>query len=231
MAIIEIKNLDKVKNHLDSNTLLALDFDDTLFFPKGNHDPNLEFRNRFAEECKGYRVSKKYGFFSYGSKKYLELIKWFNKEAVEVEWTCLHDTPKHFYEWKDRARRVIGLTSRGLEISKQTERSLLNLNLRFDSHAHLFWDYGRDKIHKIPVRSGRAGTRSRRILYCGGHCKGEVLEHYIKYVLSIIPDLFPQGRCFGKIVMVDDGLLGLHQVAEMCKKHNIEFIGLHYVQP
>lgn len=207
-SIVKITDLHEVSQYLNKNTWLLLDIDDVLITPKYPHDcPNLMFRNRL--EAGNFRFAKG-RFYSFCNKKYLQIVKEYNKAVSTTEWQLTQkELPTLLYKWKNQSKIVMGFTSRGIEIYHETKNTLRNLGLMFGSTGINY-----QVRHKNITN--RSGMGDEFILFCGGWPKGLTLK---ETYFSI-----------NGVVFIDDSLSNLKDVEKVCNELGIKFKGLHYVR-
>lgn len=219
--MIKIHSLSEVTAHLKGRTHLFLDLDDTIICPKYfQHDPNLWFRNTFP--LFDFRTHSKHRtFHSFCNKNYLYLVKEFNRQVENTEWALTEPFNIHelLLKWHRLVVGMYGLTARGKELSKITNKTLVDLGIYFSTRktilaSRLGMTHTFDSIENLRSLRGKFDYSSR-IFYCGGNDKS---------------DVFRKLTFFDRVVCVDDSIVNLEFLEKACKEKNIKFIGLHYVQ-
>ncbi|MBM3207073.1 MAG: DUF2608 domain-containing protein [Chlamydiae bacterium] len=201
--IIETHHFKDVESHVDIDTLLLLDIDDTLLIPAQMLGCDEWFKHRLEVHINnGLPFSKAL-------------------DATIAQWEAIrHLTEMQIVEpgtelivnkMQDSGFKVMGLTTQGIGLSHRTIEHLLEHKIILDRSAP-FKDpfYMEYEDHGILFRKG--------VLFTNGRNKGialfSLLDHY---------NFKPK-----KIVFINDKDTHLKEIEIEAEKHGIEFVGLRY---
>lgn len=200
--IYEIAHFEEIYNHLQPETLIVYDIDDTLFSMNqhlgSDHWLDSQFK-RHQKEGMAPRAAFEKAINEWRAVQHLsgcKPVEPINPEVVEY-------TQKHY--------TVIALTSRGHEVATRTVELLrdsgFNLSLNpLTQDALLFMQ----ENENILFHKG--------ILFTSGRHKGECLEKLLNAV-GVMPK---------RVLFVNDKRAHILPVEDFCVRAGIEFTGLRY---
>ncbi len=200
--ILEAPHFKEVVPHVNADTLLILDIDDTLLIPVQMLGCDEWFRHRLAKHKASMSSQEALG----KSLAEWEAVRHITKmEIVEK------DTDSIIASLQSKGFTMIGLTTQGLALSTRTTQQLKenNIDLSLTSpnkESHYFTNQGLGVLFQ------------NGILFTSGTSKGESL-----FTLCEKIKFMPK-----RIVFINDKGAHLEDLEESANKRGIEFIGLRY---
>lgn len=213
----KISTILEVLDYIDSETTMFWDIDDTIMTPIDISGSDSWFYYTYTELQKKMDKDK-----AIARLLDMQYLKWQNTKFKLIE----QSTAAVIWSTQSIAKTVICVTARGLLSCYNTIHWINNLGLTFasidgqgiDNYIHVpVYESTKNKNSELSFLS-QAGFLSG-ILFCGGHDEGDVLEKFVQLTNLEIK----------KIVFVNDTYSRLEEVDKYCKKHKIDFIGLHYL--
>ncbi len=200
--IVEIKNFHEISNHIQENTLLIYDIDNTL----------IELNQLLGcDQWFNYKL-KKHQKAGMEFQRALEttLNEW---EAIQHLTSCRPVEPSTPYIVADAQERFqsICLTSRGLALASRTIQLLKEAG--FDLSKNSITD---SEIHFMCQNEGILFRKG--ILFTAGRDKGESLKKLLQ-ACDFVPE---------RVLFVDDKQNQLLSVERFCEEAHIPFVGLRY---
>lgn len=200
--IIESPNIAEVVSHVDKDTLVLFDVDNTLIqLPQFLGTPEW-----FSDFHK-----KKVAAGELAEKATKETVTTYilvnqNSAAIPVD----PQTSKIIARLQAQGIHVLGLTSRDDVLSQATFRQLKSVGINLN--------HGRFGRHLIKLAVGEKSKVQGGIIFTGGKNKGHCLEEFLA-----ITRLTPK-----KILFIDDQIKALQEVETILAKNNINYIGIRY---
>jgi len=200
--IIEVKHFVELKEHVDSETLVLLDIDDTLLLPTQTLGTDIWFQYR----CKQHQ--------EWGLSKNAALQK------ALAEWEAIRHltnvqivepgTDQIVQSLQEQRISVMGLTTQGLALATRTVQQLRGLNIDLIKTAPSNQDHYFMNGHGVLYRQG--------VLFTSGTEKGQALLHFFE-----ITGYWPK-----RVVFINDKATHLADVDGALAEAGIEFLGLRY---
>ncbi|MEY3183111.1 MAG: hypothetical protein RLZ35_1096 [Pseudomonadota bacterium] len=204
-TILEIQHIEDILHHVDKDTLLVFDLDNTLIEPHQTLGSDQWFNHHVTQTKQ-----------QFGTDKSLGLSKAVNDyNAVQHRSEVRLVDPKVntlFKQLRDKDIKILGLTSRGASLREPTVRQLASVGLSFESP----WN---DHDYYYPLQSAKHGGNAHAgiVLTAGAH-KGDCLLEYLDH-LEYTPT---------RVVFVDDRAEHLERVKASLVARGIHFIGFRY---
>lgn len=201
--IIEAPHFQDITSHIDANTLILLDIDDTLIVSKQMLGSDPWFEHRW----KSYRDEG------------LSLSDALEKSVAEWVIMC-HLTQTEIVEpgtetliqkLQREGNLVMGLTSRDFSLATRTRTQLR------EHHIDLSHSAPCPKDHYTCI-DGHGVLYRHGILYTSGRCKGEALFKICEQM----------GFTPKRILFINDKLSHLQDIEKSAQEKGVEFIGLRY---
>ncbi len=200
--IIESNTLEAVRDHIEQNTLVIFDIDNTLARPAQELSSDEWFChlvNTKMAEGHDYITSIYYALpATYYAQFNVAL------QATEISAASL------IANLIDQNIPTMALTTRSLFVSERTFEQLEDINIRF-----LLQNISQDDL-VLPMPHPCFYKNS--ILFGGNNDKGETLITFFHWM-----NYYPK-----KVVFIDDKMKYLVAVEKALKHHNIEFVGIRY---
>jgi len=197
--IFESKNLSDINKHIDKDTLMVFDIDDTIAqLPKGLCQW-LDFRAKELQK-KGFDIAEAYDL----------ALPMFFTIANCNPLVPLCDSPKLIKQLQDKNIKTIGLTNRSFPIIERTISQLEDIDISFANNSLCKKDMNLSIEYKSKYSHG--------IVFVAQNDKGQMLFLFLEKIKHT-----PK-----KIVFIDDSLKHVKAVEREAKKHGIEFIGIHF---
>ena len=200
--IIQIKNIDQCKEQIKPDMLLVFDIDNTLMETAQSLGSDQWFTYQFEENMKR-GMSKQ-------ESVAVTLAEWLtiqNKTKVKLVEPV---TAKFLENVQKGGWKVIGLTTRGLELARKTIEQLKSIGIDFEKATPVSQEIIFENIPSAVYRKG--------ILFSTGTNKGSLLFQFFKQT----------GYLPNKILFVDDKEKYLRDVEKVSLEHQIPFVGLRY---
>jgi hypothetical protein len=208
--IIETEHFRDILDHVNEDTLVIFDIDDTLFVPKQTLGTDVWFWHRHKEyQAKG---------LSYEAALEKTLAEW---EAIRhlTEVKVVEEGTDAIVESiQNQNIRTMGLTVQGLALATRTVIQLKSLNIDLSRTAPCDHDL---YFNNTDPQTGenRHGVLYRQgVMFTSGTSKRTALFRLLDLV-----DNHPK-----RIVMIDDKVKYLEDVESGAAVYGIEFIGLRY---
>lgn len=200
--IIEIDDIMQVSCHIDQNTLVLFDIDNTVIeLPQILGTPQW-FSDFYKKQINvGITHDKA---MEAAVKIYIQV-----NERSEAK-PCDCRTPKIIQKLQNKGMIVLALTSRDNGLSHTTVRQLNSVGVNFN--------IGRFKNFQRKLNQGKRSKVENGIIYAGGKNKGNCLKEFFT-VAHWIP---------AKVVFVDDQLKSVQEVEMSFSETNIAYIGIRY---
>jgi hypothetical protein len=200
--IVQIRNIDECKDLIKPEMLLVFDIDNTIMEPVQLLGSDQWFSYQIEENIKR-GMSKQEGVM-------LALGQWVsiqNKTKVKpVELS----TAQFIENLQKGGWKVMGLTTRGLEMATKTLEQLKSIGIDFDRAAPFSQEIIFEHIQGAVYRGG--------VLFSIGTNKGPLLFQFFKQT----------GYQPKKIFFVDDKEKYLRDVENHCAERQIPFVGIRY---
>lgn len=199
--IIETPHFKDLINHVDEDTLVLLDIDDTMLIPSQTLGTDVWFIHRMG-------IYQKEHEFMVALDKAIaewEAVRHVTKVNVVEEGTA-----EIIKEIQGRNIKVMGFTTQGVALATRTVKQLKSLNIYLANNAPSSDDLYMMNGHGILFRKG--------ILFTAGSSKGAAIVKYLETI-----NYKPK-----KIVFINDKSTHLKDLETGCKKLGIEFTGLRY---
>lgn len=201
-TIIETPHFKEVLNHIDSNTLVVLDIDDTLLIPAQTLGTDIWFLHRGKQHEKA-GLSRAVAF-----EKALaewEAIRQLTNVSIVEE-----GTQAIIASLQDKNVPVMGLTTQGLALATRTIQQLQSLGIDLTPSAPSKEDHYFINEHGVLYRHG--------VLFTSGTQKGKALIKLLE-----INGLQPQ-----HVLFINDKEKHLKEVESVLENLGIAFTGLRY---
>jgi len=198
--IIDIKNIKETKKHLKKYDLVLFDLDNTIMEPV----QQLASDQWFFHQMKSHEIN------GLDYKKALDqtLAQWYEVQAITKVKLVETDVKDLIEKLQNKNTLIMGLTTRGVELSLAAIKQLDSLGIDLLKTA--------PKKEKMYFETG--SFYNKGILFTNGINKGKVLENFFKKI-----DFYPKS-----IVFIDDKLHHLNEVKNFCSNSNIKFLGFRY---
>lgn len=201
--IIEIKSFNEITPHIQQETLVIVDIDDTLLVPVQTLGTDVWFLSRIDHHFqikKDKLLALDKALAEWEAIRHMTNVKVVEAGADEL----IHDL-------QNNQRVMMGLTTQGLALATRTIVQLKSLSIDLSKTA--------PSLHDHYFMNGKNGVLYRNgILFTSGTSKGEAL---IKLLDRI--NYHPK-----HIVFVDDKKSHLQDVEKSVELRGMSFIGLRY---
>lgn len=212
-GIIETKQIEDLLQHIDKDTLLIFDLDNTLIEP---------YQSLGSDQWFGHHLQQQEQ--AMGTKSIPALMKAVDDyEAIQQRSKVQLIDPKIntiFKHAQDMGIKMLGLTSRGSGLKEATLRQLKSVGLSFQSH----WN---NHEHSYRIKKAKRGASGAYVhggdayagvlLTAGAH-KGDCLMEYLDHL-----EYKPK-----RVVFVDDKMEHLDKVKSTMEARDISFLGIRY---
>ncbi len=200
--VLEIKSISEILPYITQDSLVVFGVDETLQTTKQTVGGDHWF-------CDSVRIYQEEGFsFEEALAKtlpdYMKLQNMTQVKAVESS------TPALVHKLQSSGVKVIGLTARNAELAYTTLRQLRSIEVDLDRNPV--------KIKGLNLSSHFPVKYIEGVLFAQNNHKGEVLFDMVKF--SDYP--------LKKVIFIDDKIEHIQQVEEMCRAHDIEYVGFRY---
>jgi len=202
--IIETDTINEILHHLDADTIVIFDIDNTIGAPE---------KELGSDE-----------WFSHSMQKHLQQgddMPTIKKQLLPLFFALQHtlllqpiesETPAFIEQLQKNNIPTIALTVRSLPIANRTIEQLAHMAINFSKTA----PHQPTCTIKIDDHNG---IYKHGIIFCNGHhSKGKALRHFFAQA-----NYYPR-----KIIFIDDKLKYLTDVEQVATELGIEFIGLRY---
>ncbi len=200
--IIEIKNIKEIHNYTKDVELVVFDLDNTLIETVQQLGSDQWFFHSIQHYIKE-GLSKKEAFENV-------FRKWIGIQYLTEVKLVENDTETVISDLKQKNIKLLGLTVRGPEMIFATFKQLEDVKLNLSEASIFSNQFFMADFDKVYCQDG--------FLFTNGSNKGKVLLAFFQKI-----NYFPKS-----LIFVDDKGSHLKDVEELCKKNNIEFIGLRY---
>lgn len=201
--IVDISSITQINEHLRNDSLVIFDLDNTIFEPTQELGNDQWFRQRIRD----YRNT---GLDKEVSVEHA-LIEWLSIQGVTKMKLVEEQSIPMISMLQDSGRSVMGLTTRGMEVSVQTLHHLKKLGV------HLSFTSPFQKEH-VFMNGPRGVLFKKGILFTSGTNKGSALFNFLEHA-----DFVPK-----HIIFINDKASNLKEVEDFCFDKKIPFIGLRY---
>lgn len=201
--IIECDSFRNARHHIDLDTLLVLDIDDTLLVPA----QMVGCDEWFTLRLKGHqRNGMDQGEALERALAEFEAIRHLSKMELVEEGTA-----ELIRELQERGQPIIGLTTQGLALATRTRLQLKEQGIDLFTAAPVQRDiFFLNGDHGVLFRNG--------ILFTSGTHKGEALFNLCREI----------GYEPKRIVFVNDKATHLAEIEKSAERRGVEFLGLRY---
>lgn len=201
--IIETKNFSEIYDHIDKNTLIVLDIDDTLLVP-------TQMLGCDAWFCHRVKLYQELGMDK-GSSLETTIAEWEAVRHITQMQLVEPGTEKIIQDLQNQGYMVMGLTTQGLALATRTSQQLADQQINLTLTAPTKEDhYFLVNHHGILFRNG--------ILFTSGRSKAEAMEK-----LCTAMNLHPK-----KMIFVNDKKDNLQDLERYALNRGIDFTGLRY---
>ncbi len=201
--ILETKNFREISSHVNPDTLVLLDIDDTLLIPN---------QMLGCDEWFKYRMDK---HKAEGMTTNAALDKTVSESEAVRQLTQMHlvepGAEKIVQSLQEKGVCVMGLTVQGFALAKRTSQQLITNGFDLTKNA-----LSKDDQHVLV--KGNSMLYRNGVIFTTGTNKGEALTAMLDKL----------GYTPKRIVFVDDKASNLVDVEKAANKLKIEFIGLRY---
>ncbi len=200
--IVQAEKLEEVLPHIDAETLVVLDLDDTLIVPKQMLGGDCWFRTQMKTlQEKGFSMEESLA---------KTLPDYFNLQHCLEVLPVQTNTAQIVQQFQQKAGKVIGLTTRSPELAYRTIQQLKSLDIDLSLKSLS------DSKHDLDTYFPHAYIQG--ILFTQSQHKGEVLHKLCKH-LGYIPK---------KVIFVNDKYKYVMQLEETFSSLKIPYIGFRY---
>lgn len=201
--IVETQHFQEIQSHLDSETLVLLDIDDTLLIPVQMLGCDEWF------QCRMQKHQQEGATISESLEK--SLAEWEAVRHLTQMEIVEQGSEKIVHKLQNQKYMVMGLTTQGLALATRTKQQLMEKGIDLKRTAPSQKDcYLTIGDHGILFRAG--------ILFTSGAHKGKALFGLLKKL-----EYTPR-----RIVFINDKASHLRSIEETAKEEGVEFIGLRY---
>lgn len=200
--IIETHNIAKMLSHVNKNTLVLLDIDNTIIELTQTLGTPQWFSIYYQQKIKEgmtHEQAMKETVHIYVKVNHLS-----NAKPVDTK------TAKIIKNLQKKGITILGLTSR--------DDSLFETTIKHLSFAEVDFNTGKFKNFATKLTSGDRSKVQNGIIFTGGQNKGDCLIDFLSKV-----QWYPK-----KVLFVDDQLKNIKEVHQGLKKVNIPFKGIRY---
>jgi len=201
-VIFESDRLSEVFKHIEPNSLVVFDIDDTLMTPK-NWPGSATWLEYETKKLKQLGLSGQDSFR-------LMLPLYFTIHIFDNIMIPLDNSPKIIEKLQKNSVYTMALTNRSLPMVQATMKEFLYLGIDFSINSLYKEEMELAVTHK--------GRFSKGIIFCGNNDKGKTLFLFLEKV-GYMPE---------KIIFVDDKLKNVKAVERETEKHNIPFVGMRF---
>lgn len=200
--IIEADSIHNIRHHIDPETLVIFDIDNTLMEPTQTLGSDQWFYHRIGD----------YKDQGIDHKTALEkaLSEWMSVQSITKVKVVEEGTTQLLERLQEEGYTVMGLTTRGLGLSTRTIFQLESLGIDLSVTAPTHEDVFFINNHGVLFRGG--------ILFTAGTHKGVALAKFL-HLVEKRPD---------NIVFINDKWQNIREVEVICEKYQVPFLGLRY---
>lgn len=200
--IIESMHIGDVEQHIDHDTLIIFDIDNTL----------LETAQMLGSDQWFFHMYNRY--ITEGMEPAASLDRILSEWHAIQNITAVKIVEPGSAELIERLQKegfmVMGLTTRGLGLSDRTLEQLSRVNVDFTINPPV-----KDEVYFF----NKQGVLFRQgVMFTSGTWKGKALEKFLKII-----ECHPK-----KVVFINDKMKHLQDVESGCIEMGIEFVGLRY---
>jgi len=208
--IVETMHFDTLKEYVDNETLIVLDIDNTL----------LETKQALGSDQWFYHHFKDYIAQGMSSEEALEraLPEWEAIQNLTDVQLVEPGTAQTVAALQEKGYTVIGLTTRGLGMSKLAVQQLKKLGINLVTTAPTKEQVFFINEHEMYPNDPHGVIFHQGILFTSGSHKGHAFSTLLEKL-----DLHPK-----KVVFINDKASHLKPVEEACVAKGIPFVGLRY---
>lgn len=201
--IFEVSSIYSLQKYIDHKTLIVFDIDNTLMETEQTLGSDQWFYYRWNQLLtEGFPAKE---------AKIQALKEWISIQNISKVKVVEEGTKEFVQKLQNENYTIIGLTTRGLEMSFTTVTQLESLGIMLNTTSPFKDDlFFKNRNKGVYYHQG--------ILFTMATPKGDAL-----YTLLTIIDLRPD-----KIVFINDKKEHLKDVEKMCIEKNIPYIGLRY---
>jgi hypothetical protein len=200
--IVQIKHIEECKNHVQPGMLLVFDVDNTLMETAQLLGSDQWFSYRIQENINRGLADQE--------ALAITLAEWVAIQNNTQVKPAEPSTAGFIQSLQNNGWAVMGLTTRGIELSTRTREQLQSIGIDFAKASPAKQDIGFKNIPGAVYRKG--------VLFSTGTSKGSLLFQFFKET----------GYLPKKILFVDDKEKYLRDVERCCNERGIPFIGLRY---
>jgi FMN phosphatase YigB (HAD superfamily) len=203
--IIETDRIEDLLQHIDKNTLVVFDLDNTLIEPHQTLGSDQWFVYHFEKTKESLGKENRHALI----KAVDDYEAVHRRSDVRLIDPHIHTVFKYI---KNQDIKILGLTSRGARLRESTIRQLQSVGLSFDAP----WN---DHDYHYPLEKAKHGGNAHGgiVLTAGAH-KGECLLEYLDHL-----DYKPT-----RVVFIDDRAEHLSKVKSSLESRQIPFMGIRY---
>jgi len=198
-TIIESNKLEDIYKYVDQNSLVIFDIDNTLGIVEDGAEAWVDYRTDDLLK-KGLSYDDA---FPLVIAMFCTLIEFAKLKPIG-------NSPDIVKNLQKKEIPVIALTKRSPPFANATIKHLKNIGIDLSKNKL----YQKDLLLPVTYLS----LFSHGIIFTGGNTKGNVLAAFLKKI-----NYTPK-----KIIFIDDQKKRVVSVEQMCKKHNIPFIGIRF---
>ncbi|MEM1283743.1 MAG: DUF2608 domain-containing protein [Chlamydiota bacterium] len=200
--IIEADSIHDIRHHIDPETLVIFDIDNTLMEPAQTLGSDQWFYHRIGEyKAKGM-----------DQQVALEqsLSEWMSVQSITKVKIVEEGTAELIKRLQNEGYTLMGLTTRGLGLSTRTIFQLDSLHINLSVTAPTQEEVFFMNNHGVLFRGG--------ILFTAGSHKGVALAKFL-HLIEKTPN---------NIVFINDKWSNIREVEVICEKYQVPFTGLRY---
>lgn len=199
--VIETKHMEQILPYIDNETLVAFDIDNTLIIPKQMLGSDKWFSNTLNKYLsEGCLISEALAKIL---PVYMEIQNRTDVAVIE------ESVPYLIHNLQKQGVKIIGVTSRSSELAYKTYEQLASVDIHLDKNS-IESDLKLSTHFPLNYIKG--------ILFTSQKHKGECLFKLANELNHPIK----------KIVFVDDKLIYLEQLEEICAYNRIPYVGFRY---
>ena len=200
--VLDIQSTSEILPYITEDSLVVFDIGETLLTTKqsvGDDYWLCDSLKRYQEEGLSFEEAR-----AKALPEYMKLQNMSQVKAVESLTSAL------VHKLQCRGIKVIGLTSRRAELAYTTLRQLRSIGIDLDRNPV--------KIKNLNISSYLPVNYVEGVIFAQNNHKGEILFDMVKF--SNYP--------LKKVIFIDDKMKYIKQVEEMCRAHDIEYVGFRY---
>jgi hypothetical protein len=204
-TIIKTNDISKTLEHVDKDTLVIFDLDDTVFYGTRSLY-TTDWVERVVANLKkdGYSWIEALRYFS---PYYAGIHKFSTLKLVDEKIVDIINSIK-------KTTLTLGLTSRSPIIALHTLDELKKFNISFSD----------DKILNKPFafKTSSPLWMKDNTIFCSDNKKGNIVKKLVK-------KLQKRGKTISKVIMVDDSKFHIDNVCKSIEEIELDYVGIHYI--